>query len=301
MSTNIDIELLPTIPSSWTAPTSCFASTLYYRVLLGGGYFSNLYGTPTPVLDGNTPIGDCFPPSFTIGIPYRTDGDCPTGYTRACATAGPLRSGKPISTVTCCPSVTSNAFSFMCRDHEYGCHGTGTVGAVWTGVITDIGISQPTEEPVTRTPFTNEGIEAWGIKFISVAPTTVAGSAGTTDPFLSTTSETATNSVLPTTRVDGGNNNSSAGLSSGAIAGVAIGAAVIVGILSVVAFLVYRRRKRRNNDNSYPATNGNENGPLANRTSEKYAYSNYPEGVNDERLHEAPPRPDQRQAWELQG
>ncbi|CCF32094.1 hypothetical protein CH063_04547 [Colletotrichum higginsianum] len=137
MSNTFNIDSLPTIPSSWTAPTSCFASTLYYRVLLSGGYFSNLYGTPTPVLTGNVPTGDCFPPSFTINTPYQTDGDCPSGYTRACATAGPDRSGKPVSTVTCCPSVTGNAFSFMCKDHEYGCHGTGTVGAVWTGGTND--------------------------------------------------------------------------------------------------------------------------------------------------------------------
>ncbi|KAL2022455.1 hypothetical protein VTK56DRAFT_5284 [Thermocarpiscus australiensis] len=114
----LDVDALPTIPSTWTAPTSCFASTNYYRVLLGSGYFSNMYGTPTPVLTGIKPTGDCFPPSFTINVPYLTDGNCPSGYTRACATAGPERDGRPMSTVTCCPSVTGNVFSFMCRANE---------------------------------------------------------------------------------------------------------------------------------------------------------------------------------------
>lgn len=57
----------------------------------------------------------------------------------------------------------------MCWDNEYGCHATATEGVTWTGVRTDIGLSIPTEEPITRTPSTNEGVEAWGIKFISVS------------------------------------------------------------------------------------------------------------------------------------
>ncbi|TDZ34739.1 hypothetical protein C8035_v002564 [Colletotrichum spinosum] len=302
MSTTFDIDALPTLASEWTAPTSCFASTLYYRVLLGGGYFSNLYGTPTPVLDGNIPTGDCFPPSFTISVPYRTDGDCPTGYTQACATAGPDRSGKPVSTVTCCPSVTGNAFSFMCREHEYGCHATGTVGAVWTGVITDIGISNPTEEPVTRTPFTNEGVEAWGIKFISVASTTAAATTALTSsdsvPVVTTTTALTT-ATTPTSSVQKDNGHLPAGLSTGATAGIAVGAAAVIGLLALGAFLVYRhKRKRRDIDVSYTGTNGAEKTPPSNNYIDRYAY---PEGVNDGRMHEAPMRQGHRDAWELQG
>ncbi|OBR05665.1 hypothetical protein CH63R_09785 [Colletotrichum higginsianum IMI 349063] len=304
MSNTFNIDSLPTIPSSWTAPTSCFASTLYYRVLLSGGYFSNLYGTPTPVLTGNVPTGDCFPPSFTINTPYQTDGDCPSGYTRACATAGPDRSGKPVSTVTCCPSVTGNAFSFMCKDHEYGCHGTGTVGAVWTGVITDIGIPTPTEEPVTRTPFTVEGIEAWGIKFISVAPTTVPTSTATSSLSLPTTTAPATTApattqASPTGSLQNDSNNSSAGLSTGAIVGIAIGAAAGNGILALVVYLLVRnKRRRQNNGNNYASTTNNQKHFSSNEPNDRY---NYPVGVNDGRIHEAPLGPGQRQTWELQG
>lgn len=100
---------LPSFPSTWTAPTSCFASTNYYRVLLGSGYVSNMYGTPTPVFTGNYPTGDCWPPSSTKGVPYLTTGDCPPGFTRACATAGPESRGKLVSTVTCCPRCAASA------------------------------------------------------------------------------------------------------------------------------------------------------------------------------------------------
>ncbi|KAH8882275.1 hypothetical protein GQ53DRAFT_666072 [Thozetella sp. PMI_491] len=174
--TPIDPATLPTLASTWTAPTSCFATTNYYRALLGGGYFSNLYGTPTPVLTGNAPSGVCFPPSFTINVPYRTDGNCPSGYTTACATGTTAKDGAAISSVTCCPSVTGNVFSFMCRDHQYGCHATATAGAVWTGVITDL--SSSTQQPVTRTPSTAEGLEAWGIKFIQVSLDDTAAQEG---------------------------------------------------------------------------------------------------------------------------
>ncbi|KDN70409.1 hypothetical protein CSUB01_11916 [Colletotrichum sublineola] len=249
----------------------------------------NLYGTPTPVLTGNAPTGDCFPPSFTINVPYRTDGDCPTGYTRACATAGPDRSGKPVSSVTCCP-----------RDHEYGCHATATPGAVWTGVNTDLGIAIPTEQPITRTPFTVEGLEAWGIKMISVAPTpstsTAASSLSTTMTTPTTTTETGTSTTQApaTTSIQSDGNGSSAGISSGAIAGVAIGSAALMGILILFAFLIHRnKRKRRSNETNYVSENGNTKGiPI-----DRYVY---PEGVNDGKVHEAPLAPAQR-TWELQG
>lgn len=106
-SMSMALDELPTIPSTWTAPTSCFASTNYFFVLLGNRYFSNVYGTPTPVLDGNTPTGDCFPPNFSIDVPYLTDGGCPKGYTRACAVGGVVIDGQTASSVTCCPRFAS--------------------------------------------------------------------------------------------------------------------------------------------------------------------------------------------------
>ncbi|KAL2131599.1 hypothetical protein VTI74DRAFT_4815 [Chaetomium olivicolor] len=248
MTTTYDIAALPSFPTEWTAPASCFATTRYYRVLLGSGYFSNLYGTPTPVLTGIWPTGDCWPPSSTPRIPFVTDGGCPAGYTRACATAGPDYKGKPMSTVTCCPSIANNAFSFMCRDHEYGCHATATSGAVWTGVLTDIGLATPTEEPITHTPNSKEGLEAWGIKLISIAPATT--STGTTD--LQPPSITPSSNPNPNPTAGDANEPSNqtqpqttTGLGTGAIAGIAVGAAAAVALLGLVGFLLYRRSHKR--------------------------------------------------------
>ncbi|KAM3540417.1 hypothetical protein ARSEF1564_006653 [Beauveria bassiana] len=232
---------LHSFPSSWTAPTSCFASTNYYRVLYADGkgrFVSNMYGTPTPVFTGNTPSGDCFPPSFTINVPYLTDGSaCPTGYTRACATAGSANAGESaaISTITCCPSVTGDAFSFMCKDNEYGCHATAASGGiVWTGVITDLGATPATEEPVTRTPSTKEGIEAWGIKFLSVAP----GSTATSIPKPGQNASDSDNQGTQSPE----SSSSAGGLSGGAIAGIVVGSIAGVALLAIGAFLLYRRK-----------------------------------------------------------
>ncbi|TQV96416.1 hypothetical protein IF1G_04999 [Cordyceps javanica] len=229
-TTKSTLPPLHSFPSSWTAPTSCFASTNYYRVLYADGgksFFSNMYGTPTPVFTGNTPSGECFPPSFTINVPYLTDGSaCPAGYTRACATAGSATSG----------NVTGDAFSFMCKDNEYGCHATAASGGiVWTGVITDLGVTPATEAPVTRTPSTKEGIEAWGIKFLSVAPGSTATSIPTPSQNASDTDNQGTQA--PESSSDHG------GLSGGAIAGIVVGSIAGIALLAVGAFLLHRRKK----------------------------------------------------------
>ncbi|CAJ0538682.1 Ff.00g066750.m01.CDS01 [Fusarium sp. VM40] len=282
---------LHTLPSTWTAPTSCFASTNYYYVLLGGGFFSNLYGTPTPVGKGIAPSGDCFPPSFTINEPYITDGGCPSGYTRACATGGSYN-GEPASTVTCCPSVTGNVFSFMCRDHQYGCHATATQGVTWTGVMTDIGLEDPTEKPVTRKPATAEGIEAWGIKFISITSTTSEASVATTTA--SETSDFTSSSTARQSDVEERPTEPS-GLSTGAIAGIAIGAVIGFILLALVAFVLLRRKRKQQvvqnpspqSTFEIPKDTGLHQLDAPVPPREYYQY-----GTKDQ-------QPDQRQAWEL--
>lgn len=178
---------LSSIPSTWTAPTSCFASTNYCQGFTEAASYFNRYGVPTAVT-GDNPIGDCYPPSSTPGVPYLTDGPCPTGYTRACATGVlPDTDGQTSETVTCCPrfvvyigfpprvqrwkaydrSVTGSDFSFECVGNKYGCHASAKRGVVWTGVGTWI-VSATSQELVTRMPRSNEEIQAWGVKLFSV-------------------------------------------------------------------------------------------------------------------------------------
>lgn len=98
------IEDYPAFPSTWKLPSSCANMRRYYRVIVSSDSTANMWGTPTPYTTGNTPSGDCFPPSFTVDAPYRTDGDCPSGYKRACARGIMKEKGEPqTSYVTCCP------------------------------------------------------------------------------------------------------------------------------------------------------------------------------------------------------
>lgn len=100
----------PTLPSTWSAPSSCVGSTGYWYVVYatvnGGLLFENMYGIPTPSQLSKDPSGLCAPPSFTSDVPYVTDGPCPTGYSAACATEGEY-SKSSASMVTCCPRSVS--------------------------------------------------------------------------------------------------------------------------------------------------------------------------------------------------
>ncbi|QKX53489.1 uncharacterized protein TRUGW13939_00568 [Talaromyces rugulosus] len=150
--------------------------------------------------------------------------------------------------------VTSNVFSFMCKDNQYGCHATATAGVVWTGVMTNIGLPTPTEEPATRTPSTAEGIEAWGIKLLSVAPetSTTTSLPLTTRPATTTQAPTSsfpsssivTSSGLPTSSGTPEQSSSKSGLGTGAEVGIAIGSALGAALVALGAFLFYRNRKK---------------------------------------------------------
>ncbi|KAI0008244.1 hypothetical protein F4779DRAFT_618798 [Xylariaceae sp. FL0662B] len=183
----------PAFPSTWTAPSSCLASTAYYYVVVstfsgnpGGIIFSNMFGIPTPTNIRADPSGACVPPSFKSDVPYITDGPCPNGYSTACATGGTYR-GTPASSVTCCPS---GAFDFSCYDNQYGCI-AGYTNTTWTGSRTDFALTPPTGRPETRVPEEGENVWAWGIKMISITPTSASG----TQSVPSTAAPAATNNT----------------------------------------------------------------------------------------------------------
>ncbi|KAI1372370.1 hypothetical protein F4677DRAFT_432672 [Hypoxylon crocopeplum] len=159
----------PTLPSSWTAPSSCLASTANYMVIISTNsedhpLFLDMFGIPSPTEFVATPSGPCVPPSFTPEVPYITDGPCPVGYSTACATAAVFL-GSPASSVTCCPRFVRKPFRiFACIQNAYGCVDWFSSGEIWTGSRTDLAISPPTGEPETRTPNESEAISIsdWG-------------------------------------------------------------------------------------------------------------------------------------------
>ncbi|KEY69103.1 hypothetical protein S7711_11569 [Stachybotrys chartarum IBT 7711] len=141
-------------------------------------------------------------------------------------------------------SVSDNAFSFMCRGHQYGCHGTATSGAIWTGIQTDIGLETPTETAITRTPSSEEGIEAWGIKFISVAAESSPSASTTSRDSRGSSSTTA--SFGESSSSYSGSDQASGSLSQDAVIGIAVGTvAGVVALVALGAILFYRRKKNR--------------------------------------------------------
>ncbi|KAK6863726.1 hypothetical protein PG995_000254 [Apiospora arundinis] len=248
-----------TLDPSWTAPSSCLASTAYYYVVVrsftGGIVFSEMFGAPTPHMMSANPTGPCIPPGFTTGTPYVTDGPCPTGYTEACAT-GAIFSGTPASSVTCCPS---GAFKFGCRGTEtyYGCMATAKSGDIWTGTRTDIALTPNTQAPETHTAYAGEPLWAWGIKFIrtpaatgtltSTAKETGTNTRGsvTTVPTASTTSFESTSPPRSTAAEHETVKSTSSQTSPGTAAGISVGAMAGAIVIALVAWLFYRKRQHQ--------------------------------------------------------
>ncbi|KAI1121396.1 hypothetical protein F5Y10DRAFT_102021 [Nemania abortiva] len=72
----------PTLPSSWTAPTTCFASTDIWAVIVSHDpqtEWKYYFGVPA-----TTPTGNCLPPSYATSQPY-IGQTCPPGYRNAFA------------------------------------------------------------------------------------------------------------------------------------------------------------------------------------------------------------------------
>ncbi|KAI1401726.1 hypothetical protein F4819DRAFT_312279 [Hypoxylon fuscum] len=241
----------PTLPSTWTAPSSCLASTAYYYVIEqtatnGDLLIEQIFGIPTPAQF--IPSGTCVPPSYDPDVPYITDGPCPTGYSVACATGADFQ-GTPASSVTCCPS---GVFNFSC-EKNFGCIVDATSGEVWTGSRTDIALSPPTGVPETHTPREGEQLQAWGIRMLSTMPTSSTSTPSLTLP---TTSTSGNAESLPTSDVDSDPTAtpSPAGLSTGAKAGIGVGVGLAALLFLIAGALLFRRRRQnRISDNTTTA------------------------------------------------
>ncbi|KAM0542059.1 hypothetical protein ACHAPJ_012985, partial [Fusarium lateritium] len=165
----------------------------------------------------------------------------------------------------------------------------------WTGVVTNIGLDDPTEAPVTRKPGTAAGTEAWGIKFVSIPPTTSGTSVASTtaadasDPTSDSSTRQSNEEEIPT---------DPSGLSSGAIAGIAVGAVIDFLLLALAAFILLRRKRKLRDVQNLASQSSTEipkrhkevhqlDAPLPPRDYYQYDTKNQ--------------LPNQTQAWELPG
>ncbi|KAF6827570.1 hypothetical protein CPLU01_09039 [Colletotrichum plurivorum] len=175
----------------------------------------------------------------------------------------------------------------------YGCVATADRYVQWKGVLTNIWIPTPTEEPIERSSIAGESMAAWGIRLVWTEPTTTEGTTIATGlPGAITTRPSDSSSPTSTTE----ENDSSAALSTGAVAGIAVGTGALVALIAIVAFLIYRhRRKRETNHRQYynAFSPGQETGEFAS-----------PGPMKGPPVHEAPdtgPKNRNTEAWELRG
>ncbi|KAI0471187.1 hypothetical protein F4859DRAFT_484680 [Xylaria cf. heliscus] len=237
----------PSLTTSWTPASSCVTSTgFWYVVYATDVVFSNMFGMPsvTNLGQGSTPTGGCVPPSYTLSVPYLTDGDCPTNYFRACST-GTSYAGQSADYVWCCPSV--KGWNFNCAPATdtgaapYGCQASFDSGNIITGSRTDL--IEHTGQAETHTVGGDHGVNAWGIALLSTSAssTSTATTTTTTSPSRSTISTIASTSI--STSPTSTPTSSAQGLSTGAAAG--IGAGIGVAALAILGFLIFWLLRRR--------------------------------------------------------
>ncbi|KAI0434090.1 hypothetical protein F5Y09DRAFT_297140 [Xylaria sp. FL1042] len=217
----------PTLPIDWT-PTS---SGCLRKNDLWIWDFGNTVNDARTVLGGPSQTTDCFASTWNPTVTYAGSG-CPSHYTPACQASN---SG----VVTCCPT----AYEFGCQpetsaagDHAqwFQCQKTYINEDVVTLTRTDF--DKETADTETRTKHSYEHLFALAVMY-------------TTPPSSSTSATTSLPNTMSTTSsgpstTDTPSKNASSRLTAGAAAGIGVGAAAGVIILALLAWLVYRRRRR---------------------------------------------------------
>ncbi|KAI1324435.1 hypothetical protein F5Y16DRAFT_380892 [Xylariaceae sp. FL0255] len=235
-----------TFPSSWTPPTSCFVSSDIYIVITSIGttdtgvvqaYDQYWYG-----VGFTAPSGNCIPPSYTTSSPYYAQS-CPPAYREALASPTTI-SDQVASATLCCPG---SLYSFGASGTE-GCEsvfGDQTFVATWTNLVN----SNDPQRPTTVSSHAGFTLSAFGITVISTTPastTPTSISQATTN----SNTQTATSSPSATTAVETNSPTSSPEptiLTSGATAGIAVGATVATFALLLLVWILYRRRLKTSN------------------------------------------------------
>ncbi|KAI8631192.1 hypothetical protein F5Y19DRAFT_473591 [Xylariaceae sp. FL1651] len=232
---------LPTLPATWSPPSSCLDSTAIYiitqQVRPEIFIYADLFGVAVPWEIQPTPTGPCVPPSYAPKVAYITDGGCPSAYSEAC-----WQDDVSTRSMLCCPS---GSFVFQCRPADsspLSCRYVAQGNEVWSGSGTDFGVSPPTGQPTVRSPTSGEILFAWGIRMLSVDDSSLNFDIDlTVDIFdfyyhhqLPTTS--ATDNVPPTPPP-------SSGLSNNAKVGVAVTAVLLIGFIAWVIYYRFQRQK----------------------------------------------------------
>ncbi|KAI1324956.1 hypothetical protein F5Y16DRAFT_423389 [Xylariaceae sp. FL0255] len=230
----------PTLPASWSAPSSCYQSTAIWGVVWSTDA-NNIYWDWNFGVPATTPTGPCLPPSYATSAPY-LGTTCPGGFANAGVSATTLF-GQAASATLCCPGT---GLGFSSGGYHEGCQSAFGSSSV-TATLTYSTLNTAT--PTIVVPEAGDFLPAFAITITPPASSTPPPS---TSPPPSTASSTASTTSPTTTQTT---SPSSSKLSAGATAGIGVGAAVGVVLLFLLGWCLYRRRSKKTTPDDPPAMN----------------------------------------------
>ncbi|ETS83550.1 hypothetical protein PFICI_05426 [Pestalotiopsis fici W106-1] len=197
------------------------------------------------LLNGPLEPASCYPSGYA-GITtqyYSPAPACPSGFTSACGTVNAIGTVSETA-YTCCPTE----YDYTCQTNaSYAWE--STLGCVYpvdsssSTAWTVVKISSGLTSTITSTGYAG-GMNAYSIqvRFQASDLTTATSTSSQTTP--TTAAVTGTNNDSPSSTSEA--SSSSNGLSTGAIAGIAVGVGLVgLAIIGAVAFLMIKKRKQK--------------------------------------------------------
>ncbi|KAJ4266510.1 hypothetical protein NW762_004497 [Fusarium torreyae] len=195
----------------------------------------------------------CLPDDFDPApSAYYSPGiECPSGYTaqKSCTRSS---GDDEKTTVTCCPQ--RNNINMWCVEDPGTLSGpweslfcTWSAGNKQTVILVTTSVSG-TESTTAVTMNGGEGINAFGLRMIyepSDIPNTEASTTDASTTAASTTAASTSGATNEPAQTSSGDSNDSGGISTGAIAAIAVVIPIVVIAALVGAFIWWRRRRRQ--------------------------------------------------------
>ncbi|KAF7538715.1 hypothetical protein G7054_g2709 [Neopestalotiopsis clavispora] len=247
------------------------------------------------LMNGPLEPASCYPSAYA-GVTtqyYSPAVACPSGFTAACGSTNAIGTVSE-TRYTCCPTQ----FPYQCQtnasyawESTLGCVYPVVSESTTTWTVTEISSGSTYLAVSTGHP---GGMNAYSIQVrfqasdLTTATTTSTATSSQTSSTMAAV--TGTNNDSPSSTSTSEASNSSGGLSTGAIAGIAVGAGLVgLAIIGAVAFLMIKKRKQQRElqqQNQGPPTqeldNNNKSTPAYN-----YYYSELDNGRPHD-VHEAP-------------
>ncbi|KAI0830915.1 hypothetical protein F5Y06DRAFT_204798 [Hypoxylon sp. FL0890] len=249
------------LTTSFTPPADCTASSALYWVKTSSTFYW-LHGLPGQ--------SSCFPDNYSPSLnQYYSPGVCPVGYTRACESASSGASNVGTTRATCCPegdyvcASTSSSYDYPWGP-TLGCMSVYRVDTEMSFTTIDGTLNGDKEAGAPTSVRAPGTIMAYGVVIQNSVTSTGDDVTGVSSGSVSNSGiASEAMSSTPTTEAPQSNSGSgSAGLSSGAAAG--IGVATSFGIMAIggaILWMFWLRRRKRKREIVAKHARGNEATP----------------------------------------